>query len=57
MKTVAQQYRETLREAKHCKPRSERKAILTGRLVNLMARQLRIESRRVPRSQETREIA
>lgn len=45
MKTVAAQYHETHAEARRCKPRSERKAILTGRLIHLMRRQLAIEDK------------
>lgn len=46
MKTIAQQYRETRAQAQRCKPRSERKTILTRKLVDLMTRQLKIENRR-----------
>lgn len=45
MKTVAQQYRETLSQSRRCKPRSERKILLTKRLRDLMTRQLKIENR------------
>ena len=43
MKTVARQYHETLSQSRKCKPRSERKTILTKRLADLMTRQLKIE--------------
>ncbi len=46
MKTIAQQYRETLSQAQRAKPRSNRKIILTRRLRDLMTRQIRIENRR-----------
>lgn len=45
MKTIAKQYFETLAQARHCKPRSERKAILTKRLKDLLTRQIRKECR------------
>jgi hypothetical protein len=45
MKTIAQEYRETLAQVKRCKPRSERKAILTRKLRDLLTRQLRKENR------------
>jgi hypothetical protein len=45
MKTIAKQYFETLEQARKVKPRSERKAILTERLKELLRRQLRKESR------------
>jgi len=44
-KTIGQQYFETLMQARRCKPRSARKAILTERLKKLMARQLRKEAK------------
>ena len=50
MKTIAQQYRETLEQAKRCKPRSERKVLLTRRLRDLMTRQLKIEVRHAAHS-------
>jgi len=43
MKPIAKQYQETLAAARRCKPRSERKTVLTRRLVDLMTRQLRKE--------------
>jgi hypothetical protein len=46
MKSIAEQYHETLAQARKVKPRSERKTILTERLRDLMRRQLRIESRK-----------
>jgi hypothetical protein len=45
MKTIAKQYFETLAQARRCKPRSERKAVLTKRLKDLMVRQLRKEAK------------
>jgi hypothetical protein len=45
MKTIAKQYFETLAQARRCKPRSERKALLTERLKKLMVRQLRKEAK------------
>ena len=45
MKPIAKQYFETLAQAKKTKPRSERRTILTRRLVDLMTRQLRKEAR------------
>lgn len=45
MKTIAKQYFETLEQSRRCKPRSERKAILTERLKKLVVRQLRKEVR------------
>jgi hypothetical protein len=45
MKTIAQQYHETRAQAKQCKPRSERKAVLTRKLRDLLTRQLRKENR------------
>lgn len=44
-KTVAALYFETLEQARKCRPRSKRKAVLLNRLVNLVVRQLRKESR------------
>jgi hypothetical protein len=44
-KTIAAEYRETLAQARRAKPRSERKAVLTKRLKDLMVRQLRKEIR------------
>jgi len=46
MKTVAQQYRETVDQAKRTKPRSKRRTVLISRAANLLVRQLKIESRR-----------
>lgn len=46
MKTIAKQYFETLAQSRRCKPRSERKAILTKRLKDLLTKQLRRENRR-----------
>jgi len=43
MKTLAKQYQETLAASRRCKPRSERKTILTRRLVDLMTRRLKAE--------------
>ena len=45
MKTIAAQYHETRAQAQRCKPRSERKAVLTRKLRDLMTRQLRKEAR------------
>jgi hypothetical protein len=45
MKTIAKEYFETLEQARKCRPRSKRKAVLLNRLVNLVVRQLRKESR------------
>jgi len=45
MKTIAKQYFETLEQARRCKPRSERKTVLTKRLKELMVRQLRKEAK------------
>lgn len=57
MKSVAKQYSEVLAQCRRCKPRSERKTILTKKLVDLMTRQLRIEcvSHRVSNALEMRE--
>jgi hypothetical protein len=46
MKTIAEQYRETLERARKCKPRSERKTLLTRKLRDLMTRRLRAELRK-----------
>lgn len=46
MKSVAQQYRETVDQAKRTKPRSKRRTILISRAANLLIRQLKIENRR-----------
>lgn len=57
MKTIAQQYCETRLLVSRAKPRSERRVLLTRRLVDLMTRQLRIENRsshRVPEVSGTR---
>jgi hypothetical protein len=43
--TIAREYFETLAQARKCRPRSKRKAILLNRLVNLVVRQLRKETR------------
>lgn len=45
MKTIAKQYFETLEQSRRCKPRSERKALLTERLKRLIVRQLRKEAK------------
>lgn len=45
MKTIDEQYRETLAQAQRAKPRSERKMILTKRLRDLMTRRLKRELR------------
>lgn len=45
MKTIASEYQETLEQARKCRPRSKRKAILLNRLVNLVVRQLKKEIR------------
>ena len=45
MKTIAKQYFETLDQSRRCKPRSQRKTVLTERLKKLLVRQLRKESR------------
>lgn len=45
MKTIAKQYYETLAQARRCKPKSERKAVLTERLKKLMTQQLRKEAK------------
>lgn len=46
MKTLDQQYQEALAQANRCKPRSERKTILTKKLKDLMTRRLKNEIRR-----------
>lgn len=46
MKTIAEQYRETLERARRCKPRSEQKTLLTRKLRDLMTRQLRVENKK-----------
>jgi hypothetical protein len=43
MKPIAKEYFETLEQARKCRPRSKRKAVLLSRLVNLVVRQLRRE--------------
>jgi len=49
MKTIARQYFEVRAQVQRTKPRSERRTILTRKLVDLMTRQLKIEVRnRVP---------
>jgi hypothetical protein len=45
MKTIRTAYLETLAQARKCRPRSKRKAVLLSRLVNLVVRQLRKEHR------------
>ena len=45
MRTIAKQYHENLAQSRRCKPRSQRKVLLTERLKKLMVRQLRKESR------------
>jgi hypothetical protein len=45
MKTISKKYFETLEQARKCRPRSKRKAVLLNRLVNLVVRQLRKESK------------
>jgi hypothetical protein len=45
MKTIAQKYHETRAQAQRCKPRSERKMLLTRRMRDLLTRQLRKEVR------------
>lgn len=50
MKTVSQQYLETLAEANRCKPRSQRKTVLLRRLVDLNVRRLKLEMRRGKRA-------
>jgi hypothetical protein len=45
MKPVSLQYHETRAEAQRCKPRSERKAVLVGRLTELLRRQIAIEDK------------
>jgi hypothetical protein len=45
MKTIAQQYHETRAQAQKCKPRSERRAVLTRKLRDLLTRQLRKENK------------
>jgi hypothetical protein len=45
MKTIAKEYFDTLEQARKCRPRSKRKAVLLNKLVNLVVRQLRKESR------------
>ena len=45
MKTIAKQYFETLDQSRRCKPRSQRKSVLTERLKKLMVRQLRKEAK------------
>lgn len=45
MKTIAKQYFETLDQSRRCKPRSQRKTVLTERLKKLLTRQLRKESK------------
>ena len=46
MKTVHQQWRETVDQAKRTKPRSKRRIVLVSRAANLLLRQLKIENRR-----------
>lgn len=46
MKTIALQYHETRSQAHRCKPRSNRKIVLTRKLRDLMTRQLKIENRK-----------
>lgn len=50
MKTVEQQYFETLDESKRCKPRSRRMTILLQRLVDLNRRRMEIEMRKEKRA-------
>ena len=50
MKTIEQQYFETLAEANRCKPRSRRKTILLARLVELNRRRMEIEMRKEKRA-------
>lgn len=45
MKTIAAQYHETLAQLRRAKPRSERSAVLTRKLRDLMTRQLKKEIR------------
>jgi hypothetical protein len=46
MKTIAEQYQETLERSRKCKLRSERKTLLTRKLRDLMTRQLRVENKK-----------
>jgi hypothetical protein len=46
MKTIREQYQETLDRARKCKPRSEQKTLLTRKLRDLMTRRLRAELRK-----------
>lgn len=46
MTTIAQQYHQTRQQLQRTKPRSERRTILTRKLVDLMTRQLKIENRK-----------
>lgn len=46
MKTIREQYQETLDRARKCKPRSEQKTLLTHKLRDLMTRQLRVENKK-----------
>jgi len=41
--TIAKEYFDTLAQARKCRPRSKRKAILLNRMVNLVVRQLKKE--------------
>jgi hypothetical protein len=50
MKTIEQQYFETLAEANRCKPRSRRKTILLHKLVDLNRRRMEIEMRKEKRA-------
>jgi hypothetical protein len=45
MKPVSLQYHETRAEAQRCKPHSERKTVLTGRLTELLRRQIALEDK------------
>jgi hypothetical protein len=45
MKSVAKKYFETRAEAMRCKPRSDRKKVLTERLKKLLVQQIRREVR------------
>jgi hypothetical protein len=46
MKTIREQYQETLDRARKAKPRSEQKTLLTRKLRDLMTRRLRAELRK-----------
>lgn len=46
MKTIREQYQETLDRARKCKRRSEQKTLLTRKLRDLMTRRLRAELRK-----------